>query len=72
MAFDFEWDDNEERKIRNRPCGGEKVLLLWKYPSLKTQMQTKNILKRHPVASRVSELIMFIIYVAFMLNSIKK
>ena len=30
MAFDFEWDDNEERKIRNRPCGGEKVLLLWK------------------------------------------
>lgn len=28
MAFDFEWDDNEERKVRNRPCGGEKVLLL--------------------------------------------
>ena len=28
MAFDYEWDDNEERKIRNHPFGGEEVMLL--------------------------------------------
>ena len=28
MAFDFDCDDNEERKIRNHPFGGERVMLL--------------------------------------------